>query len=83
MLQEPGTADLTAWVDFDALKQAVQARELRVRVLGPITQGQFLLANGMDSRVDSLQQVRFDSPGHVTSACRAASHTATRVPSRH
>ena len=57
LLQEPGTADLTAWVDFSSLRQAVSERRVGVRASGPIQQGHFLLANGIEQRVDALIQV--------------------------
>lgn len=57
-MQEPGTADLTAWVDFSALRHAVHDRRVVARVHGPIQQGHFLLANGIEQRVDALLQVR-------------------------
>ena len=60
-VQEPGRADLTTWVDFSALRQAVQESLTRVAVHGPITQGHFCLANGMEQRVDALLQVRAPS----------------------
>lgn len=65
-LQAPGTADLTAWVDFSALRQAVNDRDVGVRALGPMFQGHFLLANGVEARVDALLQVRCDiTAGHL------------------
>jgi hypothetical protein len=60
MVQEPGSADLTAWVDFSALRQAVDDRKLSVCTHGPLPQGIFLLANGIEQRVDILLQVRFE-----------------------
>jgi NADH dehydrogenase [ubiquinone] 1 alpha subcomplex assembly factor 7 len=56
-LQAPGSADLTAWVDFSALRHAVSDRGVGVRMLGPISQGHFLLGNGIEQRVDVLLQV--------------------------
>lgn len=55
-MQEPGKADLTAWVDFGALRQAVEASNADASVHGPITQGQFLMAMGMEHRLDMLLQ---------------------------
>jgi SAM-dependent MidA family methyltransferase len=70
-LQEPGTADLSAWVDFDAICKAIMDRGQKVQIHGPLTQGQFLLANGIEKRVDFLQQVRSsrgNTPGEEASA---------------
>lgn len=58
VVQEPGSADLTAWVDFGSLRQAVSESLTHVRAHGPITQGNFCLANGMEERLDALLQVR-------------------------
>lgn len=51
-LAEPGHADLTAHVDFGALARA--ARAAGAGVLGPITQGDFLLAMGLLERAGRL-----------------------------
>lgn len=61
-LQEPGSADLTAWVDFAALRQAVTESLSRVTAHGPVAQGHFCLANGMEQRLDELLQARPPSP---------------------
>jgi NADH dehydrogenase [ubiquinone] 1 alpha subcomplex assembly factor 7 len=50
--EEPGERDLTAHVDFQSLIEA--AREERVRVLGPRTQGSWLKAMGIDTRSAAL-----------------------------
>jgi NADH dehydrogenase [ubiquinone] 1 alpha subcomplex assembly factor 7 len=52
VLETPGEADLTAHVDFAALARV--AREAGVRVLGPVTQGEFLLALGLLERAGRL-----------------------------
>lgn len=57
-LQEPGSADLTAWVDFGAVRQAVSESLSRVQAHGPVAQGHFCLANGMEQRLDDLLSVR-------------------------
>ncbi|HEY5721043.1 MAG TPA: SAM-dependent methyltransferase [Allosphingosinicella sp.] len=49
---EPGGRDLTAHVDFEALGEA--ARREDVRVAGPRTQGQWLIAMGLDLRARAL-----------------------------
>ena len=48
----PGTADLTAHVDFAALRQIAHARE--VKWLGTVGQGSFLKALGLDARAGTL-----------------------------
>ncbi len=54
LLAEPGEADLTAHVDFTALAQAAHAGG--ARCFGPIPQGQFLQALGIDLRARQLAQ---------------------------
>jgi SAM-dependent MidA family methyltransferase len=49
---DPGTRDLTAHVDFEALWEA--ARGAGVRVLGPVGQGVWLSALGIDARAAAL-----------------------------
>jgi SAM-dependent MidA family methyltransferase len=51
-LKHPGTADITAHVDFQALAQA--AEDAGARVHGPIEQGEFLRRLGIESRATSL-----------------------------
>ena len=51
-LIDPGEADLTAHVDFAALAQRVFASG--ARAIGPIDQGNFLSALGINERADSL-----------------------------
>lgn len=50
--QEPGESDLTVHVDFEALARA--AREEGVRVLGPVDQGGWLRALGIEARIGAL-----------------------------
>ena len=50
-LSEPGSADLTAHVDFDAIRQATSDL---VDVHGPVTQGNFLRRLGIDLRAEIL-----------------------------
>ena len=52
VLDEPGSADLTAHVDFDALGRA--ARDAGARVYGPIPQGLFLERLGVRERTEAL-----------------------------
>ena len=53
-LDEPGAADLTAHVDFSAL--ASEARREGANVFGPIPQGRFLRALGIEARAARLRQ---------------------------
>lgn len=53
-LLEPGTADLTADVDFSVLKKIAQ-RDDRVICLGPAQQNEFLKKLGIDVRLQILQ----------------------------
>jgi NADH dehydrogenase [ubiquinone] 1 alpha subcomplex assembly factor 7 len=52
VLADPGTADLTAHVDFGALARA--ARSAGARVFGPVEQGAFLTALGIEARAVRL-----------------------------
>lgn len=58
-LQAPGEADLTAHVDFSRV--AHLAREAGLQVSGPISQGRFLRALGIDMRVETLTRA---NPSH-------------------
>jgi NADH dehydrogenase [ubiquinone] 1 alpha subcomplex assembly factor 7 len=49
---EPGESDLTVHVDFEALARA--ARDEGARVLGPVGQGAWLRALGVDARTEAL-----------------------------
>lgn len=51
-LSDPGTADLTAHVDFSALAQ--HARNTGADVFGPVGQGRFLLSLGITERAKRL-----------------------------
>ena len=51
---DPGDVDLTAHVDFTALAIAAEGRG--VRAWGPIEQGRFLRAIGIDARAEMLKQ---------------------------
>ncbi|MEQ8333645.1 SAM-dependent methyltransferase [Nisaea sp.] len=54
VLDAPGTADLTAHVDFDALLASAAASGCSC--FGTVTQGQFLSALGVEARVERLAQ---------------------------
>jgi NADH dehydrogenase [ubiquinone] 1 alpha subcomplex assembly factor 7 len=51
-LREPGDCDITAHVDFDAMARS--ARAAGAAVYGPIDQGDFLRAVGLDQRAEAL-----------------------------
>ena len=53
-LLDPGEADLTAYVDFETI--ATSAREAGAETFGPIGQGPFLKALGIDARAERLAQ---------------------------
>ncbi len=55
ILESPGSADLTAHVDFSAL--AAAAAESGARVAGPVDQGDFLKAMGIEVRAARLDEV--------------------------
>jgi len=65
----PGRSDLTAHVDFSALKRAAQSVR-GVRVRGPLDQGDWLVSIGIDLRADQLTRA---NPG------RAAELAAARM----
>ena len=78
-LCEPGTADLTAHVDFAALVAA--ARDAGAAVHGPIPQGVFLTRLGLFQRTDQLAQARPASAPALIAAARrlAAPHRMGRL----
>jgi NADH dehydrogenase [ubiquinone] 1 alpha subcomplex assembly factor 7 len=51
-LKNPGQADVTAHVDFEALSRA--AEDIGARVHGPVTQGDFLRRLGIETRAETL-----------------------------
>jgi len=53
-LLDPGEADLTAHVDFEALAAAVKERGVRAH--GPVSQGVFLRRLGIELRADRLRR---------------------------
>lgn len=57
-LTSPGTADLTANVDFLHLKSAIATTD--ARSLGPMFQAHFLKALGLDQRVEALTAAASD-----------------------
>ena len=68
-LDEPGSADLTAHVDFSALASA--ARREGAHVFGPIPQGRFLKGLGIEARAARLRQdASADQVAEIDSALR-------------
>jgi SAM-dependent MidA family methyltransferase len=67
-LAEPGEADLTAHVDFAALGRA--AAKAGATVHGPATQGDFLLALGIEARAERLARGVVPNTGGVKAALR-------------
>jgi SAM-dependent MidA family methyltransferase len=53
-LENPGEADLTAHVDFEQLAAAVM--QAGAHAIGPVTQGQFLRAMGIELRAEGLKR---------------------------
>lgn len=51
LFEEPGTADLTANVDFAYLRESLEGV---AETAGPITQAKFLLSLGLEPRLDKL-----------------------------
>lgn len=70
-LADPGRADLTAHVDFAALKRAAGAAG--AQVFGPVEQGDWLGRLGIRIRADSLKKAQ---PGHADEI-EAAFHRLT------
>lgn len=61
VLHEPGDCDLTAHVDFAALARV--ARSAHCAVLGPVPQGDFLRALGIEQRAERLKLNARDPAG--------------------
>lgn len=53
-LSMPGRVDLSAWVDFSAMRLAAQGAGSGVAVQGPVGQGPWLRAMGIDARLEAL-----------------------------
>lgn len=62
-LEAPGTADLTARVDFESLAQA--ARQAGLAVSGPVTQSDFLKRLGIESRAAALLRANPDRKADI------------------
>ena len=62
----PGLTDLSAHVDFSALVDAASVRG--VRVAGPVEQGDWLVALGVDVRADQLTRAHPERAAELTAA---------------
>lgn len=69
VLSDPGKVDLSAYVDFDAIRHAVlkASPTSSVQMYGPINQSVFLKALGIDSRLETLIQSSNDCPKQIDS----------------
>ncbi|KAJ8546080.1 hypothetical protein K7X08_018663 [Anisodus acutangulus] len=56
ILDNPGTADLSAYVDFAAMRHSAEEASGDVAVHGPMTQSQFLGSLGINFRVEALME---------------------------
>jgi len=54
LFNSPGDADLSAWVDFGALKIAAESSGAAVKVHGPISQSHLLHSLGIQARLQQL-----------------------------
>ena len=52
---KPGNADISHWVDFSAIRRATE--EVGARLIGPITQGEFLRNIGIFQRSEALAKL--------------------------
>ena len=69
MVSEPGRADLTAHVDFEAL--ATAAGNAGAMTHGPVLQGAFLTRLGIEARADGLcAGAPADQAREIRSGCR-------------
>lgn len=56
ILDDPGTADLSSYVDFPAIRHSAEEASENVTVQGPMAQSQFLGSLGINFRVEALLQ---------------------------
>ena len=68
VLQEPGRADLTAHVDFQSLAEAAMAKG--ARAFGPLDQGAFLQALGIETRAARLAAAAPEQAATVETALK-------------
>ena len=55
VFHQPGDADLSHWVDFSTLRQSVISNG--ARLVGPVTQGDFLQAIGIAQRTEAVAKI--------------------------
>ncbi len=67
-LKNPGQADVTAHVDFEALARA--ADNVGARVHGPVTQGEFLQRLGIEARASSLMAKASEQVAQAVASAR-------------
>ncbi|KAL6007222.1 hypothetical protein ACLOJK_032718 [Asimina triloba] len=56
ILDDPGSSDLSAYVDFASIRHSAKEDPVNVAVHGPITQSLFLGSLGINFRVEALLQ---------------------------
>lgn len=56
VLDDPGSADLSAYVDFSTIRHCAEATSENILVHGPITQSQLLGSLGINFRIEALLQ---------------------------
>ncbi|PIA62500.1 hypothetical protein AQUCO_00200486v1 [Aquilegia coerulea] len=56
ILDNPGSADLSAYVDFASIRHSAEEASENIAVYGPISQSQFLGLLGINFRVEALMQ---------------------------
>jgi NADH dehydrogenase [ubiquinone] 1 alpha subcomplex assembly factor 7 len=71
-LEAPGAADLTAHVDFGALSQ--RARDAGLKVAGPVGQGAWLAALGIETRAQTLGAARPDRAATIARQLNRLTH---------
>ena len=55
IFHQPGTADLSHWVDFAALRRI--ASDTGARLIGPVPQGRFLMRIGLEARAEAVARM--------------------------
>lgn len=68
LLEQPGSADLSARVDFDALRCAVADTGAPAACYGSISQAQLLLSLGIEARLEALLQGASEQQGEALTA---------------
>lgn len=63
LLEQPGMADLSAWVDFAALRLAAERSGAAAECHGPIPQAHFLLGLGIQARLEQLLDTADEQQG--------------------